>query len=51
VLGVAQSLGAQVHPQGFLIAGHATFLVILLARLYASGALRRFFSTHRRAAP
>src|SRR3989344_4628241 len=51
VLGVAQNLGAQVHPQGFLIAGHATFLVILLARLYASGALRRFFSTRRRAAP
>src|SRR3989344_3988464 len=51
VLGVAQNLGAQVHPQGFLIAGHAPFLVILLARLYASGPLRRFFSTRRRAAP
>ena len=51
VLGVAQNLGAQVHPQGFLIAGHATFLVILLARLYASGALRRFFSSRRRAVP
>ncbi len=51
VLGVAQNLGAQVHPQGFLIAGHATFLVILLARLYASGALRRFLSSFRRAAP
>jgi branched-chain amino acid transport system permease protein len=33
VLGVAQSLGAQLHPQGFLIAGHLTFLVVLLARL------------------
>lgn len=33
VLGVAQSLGAQVHPQGFLIAGHLTFLAVLLARL------------------
>ena len=33
VLGVAQSLGAQLHPQGFLIAGHLTFLAILLARL------------------
>ena len=34
VLGVAQSLGAQVHPQGFLIAGHVTFLLVLLSRLY-----------------
>jgi branched-chain amino acid transport system permease protein len=33
VLGVAQSLGAQLHPQGFLIAGHLTFLAVLLARL------------------
>lgn len=33
-LGVAQSLGAQAHPQGFLIAGHGLFLVALLARLY-----------------
>jgi branched-chain amino acid transport system permease protein len=34
VLGVAQSLGAQIHPQGFLIAGHVTFLLVLLSRLY-----------------
>ncbi len=33
VLGVAQSLGAQVHPQGFLIAGHSAFLVSVFARL------------------
>jgi branched-chain amino acid transport system permease protein len=33
VLGVAQSLGAQLHPQGFLIAGHSIFLAVLLARL------------------
>ena len=33
VLGVAQSLGAQLHPQGFLIAGHAVFLLTLFARL------------------
>lgn len=37
VLGVAQTLGAQIHPQGFLIAGHATFLVILFLRLFAPG--------------
>jgi branched-chain amino acid transport system permease protein len=34
VLGVAQSLGAQIVPQGFLLGGHVAFLVILLARLY-----------------
>ena len=33
VLGVAQSLGAQIIPQGFLIGGHLVFLAILLARL------------------
>lgn len=37
VLGLAQSIGAQIHPQGFLIAGHATFLAILLLRLGLSG--------------
>ncbi len=36
VLGVTQSIGAQVSPQGFLIAGHATFLVILFVRLQGS---------------
>jgi branched-chain amino acid transport system permease protein len=34
VLGLAQSIGAQIIPQGFLIAGHLAFLVVLLARLY-----------------
>jgi branched-chain amino acid transport system permease protein len=33
VLGVAQSVGAQIDPQGFLIAGHVVFLVILFARV------------------
>ncbi|WIW44436.1 branched-chain amino acid ABC transporter permease [Bradyrhizobium sp. 62B] len=32
VLGVAQSVGAQLNPQGFLIAGHAVFLIVLVAR-------------------
>lgn len=36
-LGVAQSLGAQVHTQGFLIAGHALFLLVLLGRLWLAG--------------
>jgi branched-chain amino acid transport system permease protein len=37
VLGVAQSMGAKISPQGFLIAGHAVFLAILLARAYTAG--------------
>ena len=35
VLGVAQSVGAEISPQGFLIAGHAVFLAVLFARLFA----------------
>jgi branched-chain amino acid transport system permease protein len=37
VLGLAQSLGAQFHPQGFLIGGHLVFLLVLFARLSRSG--------------
>ena len=33
VLGLAQSLGAQLHPQGFLIGGHLVFLFVLFVRL------------------
>jgi branched-chain amino acid transport system permease protein len=33
VLALAQSLGAKVHTQGFLIAGHAVFFVVLFGRL------------------
>lgn len=36
-LGVAQSLGAGMHPQGFLIAGHILFLGVLLLRLMLAG--------------
>jgi branched-chain amino acid transport system permease protein len=36
VLGVAQSIGAKISPQGFLISGHVVFLAILLARVYIS---------------
>lgn len=42
VLGIAQSIGAQIHPQGFLIAGHFVFLAVLLARVYAADTLRRW---------
>jgi branched-chain amino acid transport system permease protein len=34
VLGLAQSLGAQLHPQGFLIGGHFVFLLVLFVRLF-----------------
>jgi len=37
VLGLAQTLGARLHPQGFLLAGHAVFLIVLIGRLYISG--------------
>jgi branched-chain amino acid transport system permease protein len=37
VLGVAQNLGSQISPQGFLIAGHVVFLLILGARLFIGG--------------
>lgn len=36
-LGVAQSLGSQVHPQGFLISGHVLFLLVLLGRMALAG--------------
>jgi branched-chain amino acid transport system permease protein len=37
ILGVAQTFGAHVHPQGFLLAGHAVFLLVLVGRLHLSG--------------
>jgi branched-chain amino acid transport system permease protein len=40
VLGVAQNIGAQINPQGFLIAGHAVFLAILFARTYLTTGFR-----------
>jgi len=39
VLGVAQTFGAQINPQGFLITGHVVFLVVLAGRLLL-GSLR-----------
>ncbi|MEK1893357.1 MAG: branched-chain amino acid ABC transporter permease [Rhizobium sp.] len=37
ILGLAQSLGAQLHPQGFLIGGHVVFLLVVFLRLFRSG--------------
>lgn len=42
VLAIAQTFGASVHPQGFLLGGHLAFLVVLFARLFIpSGAIKR----------
>jgi branched-chain amino acid transport system permease protein len=48
VLGVAQSLGAQIHPQGFLIAGHITFLLVLLSRLYVQTSFTSLLQSFRK---
>ena len=37
VLAVAQSVGAQIHPQGFLLGGHVAFLIVLFIRLALKG--------------
>jgi len=37
VLALAQSLGAQISPLGFLISGHAVFLVVLFVRVWLAG--------------
>ena len=42
VLGVAQSLGALLSPQGFFIAGHFAFFAALFARLFLGGFGARF---------
>lgn len=36
-LGVAQNVGSQISPQGFLIGGHALFFVVLLIRFVLAG--------------
>ena len=36
-LGVAQNLGAELNPQGFLIAGHLLFFFVLAVRFFAAG--------------
>lgn len=41
VLGVAQTLGAQINPQGFLITGHVVFLAVLAGRLVIAGVRAR----------
>jgi branched-chain amino acid transport system permease protein len=50
VLGVAQNIGAEISPSGFLIAGHLTFLVILIARTFGGVARLRGFRLKKAAA-
>lgn len=35
MLGISQSIGAQIGPRGFLLTGHLVFLSVLAIRLYA----------------
>jgi branched-chain amino acid transport system permease protein len=37
VLGVAQNIGSQISPQGFLIGGHVAFLAVLGVRMLLAG--------------
>lgn len=46
-LGIAQSLSAQVHSQGFLIGGHILFLVVMLVRMALNGRSLRAVLTGR----
>jgi branched-chain amino acid transport system permease protein len=50
-LGVAQSLGAAAYSQGFLIAGHLLFLLVLLARLLLNGMPLRALFIRTRTSP
>ncbi|MFV2002546.1 MAG: hypothetical protein ACC619_06150, partial [Paracoccaceae bacterium] len=51
VLALAQSIGATIHPQGFLIGGHLVFFIALFARLYlARGRIAAWWFNRRGAA-
>jgi branched-chain amino acid transport system permease protein len=50
VLGVAQNIGAQINPQGFFIAGHGIFLIILFTRLFWGHVGATFLVSMRRPA-
>ncbi len=47
VLGVAQNVGAAIAPSGFFIAGHVTFLVVLVGRVAAGGDFSNFLARRR----
>ena len=50
-LGVAQNLGAQLNPQGFLIAGHLLFFCVLAIRFFAAGGFSGGWFKARRRQP
>ncbi len=39
VLGVSQTIGAQIDPQYFALAGHLVFLVVLVGRAVLEGGI------------
>ncbi len=47
VLGIAQGLGGAVDPQLSQIAGHAVFLIVLIARVRQGGQLRAYLRRFR----
>ena len=50
VLGVAQNVGAAIDPSGFFIAGHVTFLAVLVGRVASGGGFFGLFARRRGAA-
>ena len=48
-LGVAQNVGAAIDPSGFFIAGHVTFLAVLVGRVVAGGDRLRRVARRERA--
>ena len=50
-LGVAQNLGSQVSPRGFLIGGHLIFIVILAFRIFAGDVNLLVWARARRLRP
>ncbi len=50
-LGVAQNVGSQISPQGFLIGGHALFFAVLALRFVLAGRDPRTFVTALRRKP
>jgi branched-chain amino acid transport system permease protein len=51
VLGVAQNIGSQINSEGFLIAGHVVFFVVLAARFFIAGRDPRTLLQALRGAP
>lgn len=48
LLALAQTIGAGIHPQGFLIGGHLAFLAVLFIRLFRARELFRTRSASRK---